>query len=229
MQLKRMAIAFDPQNPFPLVPVGASDYQDAKNHSILVDQWLGFDISSVEAAIGPVEGQENWSGRDPQIFLTPYVEIRSILEDVSLRAAQSVIDLGAGYGRMAFVMARHFPLCDFLGIELEAARVAEGQRCLAAFRSICPPSRANLQLSCADLVKADFEMPIGDVYFIYDFGTRRAIENCLQRLRLIAQKKKTTVVARGRGARDSIERANPWLSQVVNPLHRDHYSIYFSA
>ena len=41
---------------------------------------------------------------------------------------KKVVDLGAGYGRMGLVIAKHYPTLSFWGVEYVAERVAEGNR-----------------------------------------------------------------------------------------------------
>jgi hypothetical protein len=82
---------------------------------------------------------------------------------------------------------------------------------------------------CADLSDLAFRPLAAEFYFIYDYGTPRAISKTLEDLRVIAQRQAITVVGRGRSSRDAIEREQPWLSQVMKPEHHGHYSIYRSG
>jgi hypothetical protein len=81
----------------------------------------------------------------------------------------------------------------------------------------------------ADLNSPDFAPAPADIYFMYDFGSRDAIEKTLHDLREIAKTRPITVVGRGRSSRDAIELRHPWLSQVTQPLHTKNYSVYRSA
>ncbi len=72
-------IDFDSQDPFPyLLP--EPSYSIAKRHSALVDAWLGLRIDEVEGRLHTVEGQQLWVGLAPERMLTPYTEIRMLLE-----------------------------------------------------------------------------------------------------------------------------------------------------
>jgi hypothetical protein len=133
-----------------------------------------------------------------------------------------VVDLGAGYGRLGFVLQRHFPEVEFLGLELVAERVREGQAALQRFGA------GNARLVVADLADPAFRVPEAAVYFIYDFGVRAAIAKVLDEMRGIAGRRAITVVGRGRAIRDQIERGHPWLGEVNPPFHRPHFSIYCS-
>jgi hypothetical protein len=122
---------------------------------------------------------------------------------------------------MGFVVARQFPRVSFLGIEILQERVEEGVRAYA--RAGLPDSIA---LVHGDLAEPGFQFPSADYYFVYDFGTRESVEKTLEDLRLVSNQRSITVVARGGRSRDLIDRQCPWLSQVIEPRHFPHYSIY---
>lgn len=209
-------ISFHSEDPFPLLK---ANYPEEKKHSTLVDAWLSLDIAKIEEKISLYPGQEIWLDKGPDIFLTPYTEIRRMLELLQAERNSTVVDLGAAYGRMGFVLARHFSQVNFLGFELVRERVEEGNCALKDFGA------KNCELIQADLTK--IEPPEADFYFIYDYGTREAIAKSIEDLKKIAKKRKITVVGRGRAARDEIERRQPWLT-VVAPEHHGNFSFYRS-
>lgn len=214
---------FDPADPFPFFPLDSYSYDDAKAHAIEADRWLGLRIDEVEQELqkrAPTPGVENWAWLSPQSFMTPYVELRSFLEELKPLPGQTVVDLGCAYARMGFVMRRHFPDAKFIGYELEAARVTEASRVLK-------PSE-NTKIEARDLTAKDFELPRADFYFIYDFGAQPAIAEILGRLRILAQSAPIQVIARGRGVRQQIHNRHPWLAEIQNPRHFQQLSIYRS-
>jgi hypothetical protein len=150
--------------------------------------------------------------------MTPYSEIRFMLEQIP--KAKSIVDLGAGYGRMGFVIERHFPSIDFLGVEAVVERVKEGAAALKRFG-------ARGSLIAGDLTK--MPLPSADTYFLYDYGSANAIEKTLCDLRARSLLESITVIGRGGATRSSIERAHLWLSAVVPPTHFPHFSIYRTA
>lgn len=215
-------IAFDPEDPFPLLALAPEHYPLAKRHAALADEWLGLRVSETEASLrDPSDGQQRWLGHDPAIFLTPYVELRAWLEELGPAAGDRIVDLGAGYGRLGFVMARHFPQCHFLGFELVPERVSEGTSALARFG-------AQGKLLVADLSDPSWRPPAAEIYFLYDYGTKAAIAKTLADLRELSQTKGIQVVGRGRAVRDLVEREHPWLGSVHLPRHHAHYSLYRS-
>jgi hypothetical protein len=121
---------------------------------------------------------------------------------------------------MAFVLKRHAPSVRFIGIEYVEQRHLEAKR-LAELHGL-----ENANLICADLSSDDFVLPVADVYFIYDFGSKPAIRKTLLQIQEIAFNRPITVVGRGRSSRDLIEKENPWLSEIIQPKHFRNFSIY---
>jgi SAM-dependent methyltransferase len=241
---------FDPRDPYPLIDLAQVPYEQQKIHAAEVDHWLGFEIERVESAIERDSqasrelAREQWIGLAPQSLQTPYVELRRIVEEARSARCENpariadarigeevsdsaptgriplIIDIGAAYGRMAFVLAAHWPEARFLGLELSAPRVEEGARVIAKHA-----------LPRAELVMSDAvtrELPVADVYFMYDFGSLRSIQTLLEKLQERARSASITVNGRGRATRDEIERRHPWLSQVVSPRHCGNFTIYQS-
>src|SRR5689334_14401499 len=93
---------FDPQNPFPLDD--SHTYAEAQEHSRRVDEWLGLRIEPIEDHLrrSPTKESQHqlWIGLPIQSLLTPYSELRIILEKLHLKPGQSIVDLGAAYGRL---------------------------------------------------------------------------------------------------------------------------------
>lgn len=213
-------IPFDPQNPFPLL--AQYTYAQAKEHARLVDSWLGFECEKIEKEIYALKpqfsqrAQETWIGLDAQSFQTPYVELRSMLEDMQVTAGDFVIDLGCAYGRLAHVMKAHYPMALYRGYELVQQRVSEGQRVLDCQQRI----------QYRDLLNEKPEP--ASHYLLYDYGSNASISKTLEDLREISKERKIKVVGRGRASRFLIHRDHAWLSEVNEPLHRETYSIYTS-
>lgn len=212
---------FSPSDPFPLAPEGAT-YAQEKSHSELVDGWLGIDIEKVESRlVDPRDGAKRWISQGPATFLTPYSELRRMLSQVAPPSNSLVVDLGAGYGRMGFVLHAHFPGVHFLGLELVEERAQEGARALAAFGC----DRASLRAS--DISSEGFLLPEADTYFIYDFGSRPQVGKVLGQLRERSRQGSFVLIGRGREVRDQVEREHPWLT-VQAPSHHGNFSLYRS-
>lgn len=223
---------FDSNDLFPLQETGISNYAQAKQHSELVDRYLGFEISKIENHLregSSYPQQETWKHIDPQSFQTPYSELRWMLHLLQPPDGSTIVDLGCAYGRMAFVIGKHYPSVKFVGYELVEERVREGQRILSKHNyPLCSLETKNLELT---------KPPVADFYFIYDFGRQDLIAKTLLDLQSVAiarrseaaeAKRSIVVVARGRGTRSLIQSEHLWLSVVNDPLHTEHFSIYRS-
>ena len=232
-------LAFDPLDPFPLLDEARHSYAEAQAHAALVDEWLGLQTDAIEASLSEwqartvADGQERWAGLPIKSLMTPYTELRLILEELAPAPGETIVDFGAAYGRLGFVIAKHAPAVGFIGYELIAPRANEGRRRLEIFAErISGESglpRCHLALEAADLRAPEFIAPRAEYYFMYDFGSREAIDKILAELFELSKSSALTVVGRGGRTRDAIERHNPWLSQVVEPKHHPHYSIYSSG
>jgi SAM-dependent methyltransferase len=222
---------FNPADPFPLVDPVSCSKRDAYHHAVLCDSWLRFKINEIEKQLAGFgcrkrapeasgEKQQLWVGLDPQDLQTPYLEIRWLIEKLRPLPGQTVADLGAGYGRMGFVMARHFPDVRFLGYEYVGERVTEARRCLEKFDA------RNAKMVHADLASVDFAPAAADFYFLYDFGTPKAIEKVLHDLRRLSKSGPVTLVSRGRQSRYIIESRHPWLTKAEPSAAESRTTIY---
>lgn len=223
-----MILDFSPEDPYPLLSVSEQSYSLEKAHARQVDLWLGLEIDEVELSIDERPhsadvDQQLWLHLDAQSFLTPYTELREIVERLQPRVGQTFVDLGAGYGRLAHVLGACFPGVEFVGYEVVRERCDEAER-LLRIRGYHQNTMFH-----QDLSRPHFQPKPAAFYFIYDYGATAAIRKTLEDLRLIAQARSITVVARGRVTRNLIDREHPWLSAVVKPDHFDRYSIYRSS
>jgi hypothetical protein len=215
------------------------NHVDFTQDPTLLDQYFGFHIDEIEAHllvaakdINPYgnhhtwgqalhQGNQTWVGLHPQSILTPYQELLEICQLLNPVAGQTIVDLGAGYGRMGLVMKLHFPEVHFLGLEFVGERVKEGQRILK--EQHCELAR----LEQADLTVDEFQLPDADYYFIYDYGTIPHLRRTMQQIEdKVVAKKNFKVIARGKGIRSLIGHEHPWLASVFEAVHRTNYSIY---
>jgi SAM-dependent methyltransferase len=196
-----------------------------------LDGSYGFKIAEVEkeveSRLSSLGGAELWHRQGPGVFQTPYAELEQMVHELGLPAGSTLVDLGCAYGRLGIVMARRFPSLHFVGFEISPERVAEARRVYSVL-GIDP-----LQVRQADLALPSFCPPRAQAYFVYDYGTRPAVEKTLEDLKGLRRQASGEsgvfrVVARGRLSRDLIERQHPWLSQVHAPRHLGNFSIYQS-
>lgn len=223
-----MIFPFDPLDPFPLLIPNSVSYALQKKHSEAADSYFGFRIQEVEKkllalAVDKQKKSAQWIGLPPETLQTPYTELRWMLSVLHLRPGDKVVDLGAGYGRMGLVMQRHYPGCEFLGVEISNLRTEEGNRVFALEHA----SHAKILLG--DAADSAFEIPDARVFFIYDLSVLQTIRSVLDRLKEIARRHPICVIGRGRATRDQIERHEPWLTQIVKPEQFINFTVYRSA
>lgn len=206
--------------------------------SELIDLKLGFKINDIESKLlleakglrprGTManfsevlhKGHQTWVGLDPQVLNTPYQELTEMCEIICPKKGDLLVDLGAGYGRLGIVLLSLYPDSQFIGYELVAERVLEGNR---IFSSLKPGHSPLLQQDLTDL---NFSLPTADCYFIYDFGKVDHIRHTLFELEKKTSHHHFKVIARGKGVRSLIHHEHPWLSTLNEVIHKNNYSIY---
>ena len=126
MTARDLSVDFDPRDPIPWVEEDQWTYAREQAHSERVDEWLGLRTEETEARVQAETkaGQDEnlWVGLPVTALLTPYTETRRMLAMLALPPGARIVDLGAGYGRMAFVIQAHFPELSFTGYEKVGAR-----------------------------------------------------------------------------------------------------------
>jgi hypothetical protein len=165
-------------------------------------------------------GNQTWVGLEPQVILTPYDELLLICQHLSPKAGQTMVDLGAGYGRLGLVLHKICPGVKFIGHELVSERVVEGNRIFD--RENCEAAR----LFTTDLTNDEFILPEADFYFIYDYGKVEHIRKTMKQIEVMADKRNIKVIARGLGTRSIIDHEHPWLSQVYPVIREKNFAIY---
>lgn len=166
------------------------------------------------------DGHQTWVGLEPQVILTPYDELVMICHHLLPKEGETMIDLGAGYGRLGLVLHHLCPAVKFIGYELVRERVEEGNRIFQ--KENC----RNAELFTTDLTATDFTLPEADYYFIYDYGKTEHIRKTLKQIEVMADRKNIKVIARGLGTRSIIEHEHPWLSQVYPVIREKNFAIY---
>jgi hypothetical protein len=209
--------------------IAQPDYASAKIQAQKIDEWLGFNCTPIEDKLFEQNqeklfssSQQFWFGLELQSMQTPYSEIVEMINLLKPQDEQLWVDLGAAYGRMGIVLGLKHPKVKFIGYEVVSERVDEGNRIFK-----------NWKLASASLKKADISQPecmleAADVYFLYDFGSKKDVYIVLEKLRLIAQKKSICVIARGRGMKNWILMDLPWLYDIHPPQHFANWSIFRS-
>ena len=217
---------FDPLNPFPQTPLENSFRLGAKDHAKAADHWLGFRMEEVEtrfrnrmrsdSGIAMRNDVETWTHLSPQIYLTPYLEIRALFEHLKPRSGSRVIDLGCGYTRIPFVLKRHFPDLSFTGFEVVKERVEESLRVLEQ-------AQIDAHIECVDMIDPSFRMPPADICFLYDCGVEADIQSVLQKFLRNPSK---TLVARGTRVRNLIDALSEFKKLTIQAETYQNLAIY---
>jgi hypothetical protein len=212
--------------------------QMARQHSMLVDKILGFDLKSVEEKLvkkgqakmpngsfeywGPAlhDGAQTWVGLDAQTLNTPYSVLWRLCELVELKANMSVVDLGAAHGRLGLVMHSFEPNATFIGLEYVPERVELSQKIYQRWGCL------NASAKVADLFAKDFEMPEVDIYFIYDYGRHDHINATLGQISLEAAKRPIKLIARGQATNKLIADHHAWATLIYEGVDEEHFNIY---
>lgn len=183
------------------------DHELTKRHiSSQIDLNLGFKIKQIEEILqakakmlapkkqfdqwGPTlhGGAQTWVGLDFQILQTTYHDLKTLFEVIRPLPTEKVVDLGAGYGRVGIFLHHFYPRVEFLGLELVKERAVEGNRILKRLNSF------NKKMIALDLNELN-ELPAGDIFFIYDFGSVCHIKKILEMLKTTP---KRLLVVKGR-------------------------------
>lgn len=216
----------------------ADDYETARKHAEHLDEVLGFNIPTIENILltrarelnpagslktwgqGLHAGNQTWVGLSHQTLQTPYHELKRICELLHPPPGSTLVDLGAGYGRLGLILSVLYPEVNFIGIEYVKERVLEGQRVLNKHNC------SNALLIQQDLTHKDFILPSAEYYFLYDYGILAHIRKTLNQIEAVAGHQHFRLVARGQGTRSLIQYEHPWLSQVYPAIHDEHFSIF---
>lgn len=202
-----------------------SDYVHAKLQSVEIDECLEFQIYEVESRLREREEREgkvfqSWSKLHPQAFQTPYSELIELVKRLNPPELKKTwVDLGAGYGRLGFVVEAFAPLSAHIGYENAPERVLETKRVYSLW------NLKRCEIIQQDLMKTDFQPISADFYFIYDYGDAPSIRKTIEDLRQIASERPIQIIARGLGIQNEIDRNAPWLC-VIPPIRLPHSSIY---
>ena len=134
---------------------------------------------------------ETWIGLHPQILQTPYKDICTALTFLAQFSPSTIVDLGAGYGRVGLVSAMLLPGSKFVGLEIIKERCNEANRVFEHF------GLTNCIVENKCLMDKLLEIPKADVFFIYDFGFIEDIYHVLSKVFAANRQRHFFIVAVG--------------------------------
>jgi ribosomal protein RSM22 (predicted rRNA methylase) len=176
-----------------LLPAGVHP----RKHSAAIDKQFGFRIKKIEnklsqkyqsydQTIAPsvqkrhFPDTEAWIGLNPDALQTPYNEIYdalSFIKGIEDNAnIDTIVDIGAAYGRVAFVKEELYPKTKFLGYEVVKKRQQEGQRVFEYHNLL------KSKLVVQNVLEENFDLPEAQIYFIYDFSDSGDVSHILRKL-----------------------------------------------
>ncbi|EQC52197.1 methyltransferase domain protein [Bacteriovorax sp. DB6_IX] len=153
-----------------------------------------------------------------------YSTILLALENLNLSEGDRIIDLGSGYGRVGLVYSLLRPDLEIIGYEFVSERV-----------DIANEAKNDLNLSdslafyAQDLSLDSFELPIAEVYYLYDPFTAETYEYILNQIVEVSKKQKVTIVTKG-NAREklvAVSRKNGWPEPLL--IDESNLCIFTSA
>jgi precorrin-6B methylase 2 len=167
---------------------------------------------------GPIlhNGAQTWVGLDFQILQCTYHDLKILFKTIKPGPNDKIVDLGAGYGRMGIFLHWYYPNTNFLGLELVKERVIEANR---IYKSLNCNKKLMIE---SDLSKLK-ELPEGDVYFIYDFGSEEHIKKILELLLLESSK---ILIVKGRICHNLIKK-DPRFSEGFKIKNLDDVFLFY--
>lgn len=164
-----------------------------KIHAKYLDKKIGFRIQKIENKLTQkyraydkpldesnkkqhFEASQTWIGLHPQALQTPYNDIFEVFSLLKNESINSIIDIGAGYGRIGIVMNAIFPNASFLGYEILKIRASEGNRIFKKW------NLDNCLIENKNVLEDAFIIPEANIYFIYDFSEQEDINIILKKL-----------------------------------------------
>jgi hypothetical protein len=136
-----------------------------------------------------------------------YSTILLALDCVDVLEEGRVIDLGSGYGRVGLVCSLLRPDIDFIGYEYVPHRVKVGNEASVSFGL-----ESGLKFITQDLSLESFQIPMADVYYLYDPFTKDTYHYVLEQIVEISKVRRVTIVTKGnaRGWFVDIAALNSW-------------------
>ncbi len=144
--------------------------------SLVLDRVFGLDIDTAEKrvpeeygtpgerGIKSAAGDADWSLRrlSANSQNTTYADMETFFAAAKLKPGQTVVDLGASYGRVGMFISARYPGVKFKGYEINPERVAEGKKIYASL------GFTDGELIEQDLSTEAFVLPKAEVYYMYD-------------------------------------------------------------
>jgi SAM-dependent methyltransferase len=157
------------------------------------------------------QGEETYSFAGPELLLTPYSEILNLFQAVGLKDGQTVVDLGAGFGRVGLALAARYPGVSSTGYEIVKERIDEGARVAKEWGL-----DSQVHLLEQNLADPQFKPKAADVYFAFNPVSGSTFDKILEDLRTVGLEsgKRFRFIVFGPSPFYKTD-AQPWLKQLT--------------
>ncbi len=189
----------------------------SQTHAKKLDKFLGYNIPKIEVKLlqkyrayyksndetnrkAHFEGTQTWIGLHPQVLQTPYNDIYEALSYFKDLKISKVVDVGAAYGRVGLVTNALFPQARFIGYEIVKKRAQEANRVYDKFNLL------NCEVIETNVLDEDFDIPLAQVYFIYDFSEKEDIRRMLTQIGQKLEEREFFLIVRGERVESLLEK-----------------------
>lgn len=121
-----------------------------------------------------------------------YSNLLLAFHSLTLEKDAKVIDLGSGYGRVGLVFSILNPELGFIGYEFVKNRVDVSNKA-TSFLNL----EKRLCYKVQDLSDRSFDLPVANVYYLYDPFTEDTYKYIIKKIIAIGKKQKVSVVTKG--------------------------------
>lgn len=170
------------------------------------DELLGIHYAS-DALMNEANTERLYNGAAAGVQ-TPYSTLIQYLDVLQPPSGAHVVDLGAGYGRLGFVIGLLRPDLYFTGIEYVGARVAVAQQCVDKLQL-----GEHVRFIEQDLKDSQFEIPAADLYYLYDPFTEETYRIVAAQLKKLSRETAFMLFCKGH--------AGEWIETLMDesPVH----------
>lgn len=156
------------------------------------------------------QGEETYSFAGPELLLTPYSEILNLFQAMKLKPGDTVVDLGAGFGRVGLALAVQYPGINITGYEIVKERVSEGARLAKEWNL-----DSRVHLIEQNLADPQFKPQAADVYYAFNPVSGSTFDKILEDLRVVGLQsgKKFRLIVFGPSPFFKTD-AQPWLKEI---------------
>jgi hypothetical protein len=164
-----------------------------------LDQIFNIDYQDEKNSLRQVSKERTYQGSGVNVQ-SSYATLLNILRNTKRETKITIVDLGAGYGRLGFVVGILYPQYFFIGYEIIQHRVDSANITALQFEI-----SDRVQFTTQDLSALDFIIPDADIYYMYDPFIVETYHHVLEQLVKIGNRKKITIITKGNAGKMLID------------------------